>query len=259
MKQELRILGVRIDKLSHDDMLAQIMKSIAQKKFCHIATINSAFLLLANRSKKYRDKLNKCELTVPDGSGVTIIARLLYQVPLTRYAGADILLDILMTAEQNQWSVGFVYDKFGLSNWKSIQVVLQEQYPQLNVCGVGVNSYDIKNDYKGDELKVDAKIIQFVEKYRPNIVIANFGAPTQEYILSQLHQYPVVAIGVGGAVDFLTGRVNRAPKWIQRIGCEWMWRTVQQPNRFGKMCASVLWFPTLALLERLSIMRNPRT
>ncbi len=96
------------------------------------------------------------------------------------------------------------------------------------------------------------EVLQQVESAPvPVLYFANFGAPEQEVFLDALRDAGArgAAIGVGGAFDFLTGAVARAPRWVRALRMEWLWRTVRQPKRIGKMLRSVVLFPVVAAWE----------
>ena len=69
------------------------------------------------------------------------------------------------------------------------------------------------------------------------------GFPKQEYFIQTLSQYCQhgVAIGVGGVFDILSGHKKRAPKWMRKKGCEWFFRTIQEPRRIFRWKALVLY------------------
>jgi N-acetylglucosaminyldiphosphoundecaprenol N-acetyl-beta-D-mannosaminyltransferase len=85
------------------------------------------------------------------------------------------------------------------------------------------------------------------------IVFVNFGAPDQEkFIFENKSQFPnaKVLVGVGGAFDFLTGKIRRAPNWLRGLGLEWLWRLVQEPKRIKRIWNAVVVFPTVSLFQR---------
>jgi N-acetylglucosaminyldiphosphoundecaprenol N-acetyl-beta-D-mannosaminyltransferase len=89
-----------------------------------------------------------------------------------------------------------------------------------------------------------------VRAAHPDLVLVAFGAPKQE-IWMHLHREalaPAVLVGVGASLDFIAGRVRRAPRWISNAGLEWLWRLAQEPRRLARRYlvedprfAAVLW------------------
>src|SRR5262249_44835572 len=82
-------------------------------------------------------------------------------------------------------------------------------------------------------------ILGAIRAARPNVVCVAFGSPAQErWIAAHRAQLgALVAVGVGGALDFLAGRVPRAPGWMRRAGLEWLYRLWRQPWRWRRMLA----------------------
>jgi N-acetylglucosaminyldiphosphoundecaprenol N-acetyl-beta-D-mannosaminyltransferase len=82
-------------------------------------------------------------------------------------------------------------------------------------------------------------ILSRIEAARPDILLVAFGNPKQEkWLAMHRHRLEVpVCIGVGGSFDFLSGRISRAPAWMQGCGLEWLYRTIQEPTRLAKRYA----------------------
>jgi N-acetylglucosaminyldiphosphoundecaprenol N-acetyl-beta-D-mannosaminyltransferase len=69
------------------------------------------------------------------------------------------------------------------------------------------------------------------------VLLVAYGAPNQELWIRRMSDRlgVMVAIGVGGSFDYLTGRVPRAPAWMRRAGLEWLFRLIRQPWRIRRM------------------------
>ncbi len=90
-------------------------------------------------------------------------------------------------------------------------------------------------------------LIDQINKVNPDILFVAFGAPKQEkFIAGNLSKLNCkVAIGVGGAFDYISGIVDRAPLWIRKIGMEWFYRLIKQPRRIARIYRAVIKFPIL--------------
>ena len=93
-----------------------------------------------------------------------------------------------------------------------------------------------------------------IQEFRPHIVLAAYGAPAQEFWIERNLRdlAPVVGIGVGGTLDYLAGRIPRAPAPLRRIGLEWAYRLAREPWRWRRMRA-LPEFARLAILEALGL------
>jgi N-acetylglucosaminyldiphosphoundecaprenol N-acetyl-beta-D-mannosaminyltransferase len=97
------------------------------------------------------------------------------------------------------------------------------------------------------------KIRQLINHTHPNILFVAWGAPKQDiWIAENLKKFhsPLVAIGVGGTFDFIAGVRARAPKWMQRLGLEWLYRLFQEPKRFGRIWTAVVRFPMAVFFSK---------
>ncbi|MFZ1626851.1 MAG: WecB/TagA/CpsF family glycosyltransferase, partial [Candidatus Moraniibacteriota bacterium] len=155
---------------------------------------------------------------------------------IDRFPGADLLLEILALCNDKRLSVGLLLDPGGLSSDEDIKKALHECYPNLRV-----------EKLSPEYLSSSTKPIPYA------IVFCNYGAPLQEIVLAGLKASPGnirLAIGVGGAFDFLTGKIPRAPKFIRSVGIEWAWRLWQQPRRFRRIWNAVAVFPVKVLSQK---------
>jgi N-acetylglucosaminyldiphosphoundecaprenol N-acetyl-beta-D-mannosaminyltransferase len=109
--------------------------------------------------------------------------------------------------------------------------VLQQRSPGLQITGV----------YGGSPEDAEAEeILHLIHAAQPDVLTVAYGAPRQDLWIHQ-HAQALgtagvgVAVGVGGAYDFIAGRVARAPRWMQRAGLEWLFRLLRQPRRAWRM------------------------
>jgi len=82
----------------------------------------------------------------------------------------------------------------------------------------------------------DKAIIEMINNAKPDVVWVGLGMPKQELWIGKhfgLINAPIM-IGVGAAFDFISGRKKRAPKWMQRMGLEWLYRLIQEPKRLWR-------------------------
>ena len=106
----------------------------------------------------------------------------------------------------------------------------KRQYPDIKICGI--YSPPIMDFTKQE----NNKIINMVNKAKPDVLWVSFGCPKQEkWILENKNKLNTpIAVGIGAAFDFYSGNVKRAPLIIQKIGLEWLYRITQEPQRLWK-------------------------
>jgi len=226
----MEILGTTIDNLTREEILAQIKIFLDEPKFHQIATVNPEFILEAEKNSEFHSVLQNCNLRVADGFGI-VLAGLLQGKYIARFPGADLLEEILFLANNKKLSVYLAVKKNGLSSYEAVKRIVSKRYTELEISGSDIDSRDIGN------WKLE------IGNYA--IALCNFGAPEQEIFLNNLKDQKNIRLtmGVGGSFDYLTGKQKRAPWWLQSIGLEWLWRFIQQPQRWHRIWNAVVLFP----------------
>ena len=244
------ILNVQVDNLSRQEILQKVESFLLEDKFHQIATINPEFVLLAQKDEKFRDILNKCDLNVADGAGIQFAFLRHFDFLKARFAGVDLMMKILKIAEKRGVGVFLAARRDGLSSWEETRDAIIKKFPKLEVsgedCDINARSFAFAQDDKDKVKKFD-------------IIFVNFGAPYQEYFINSMKDGKIrlvcldsarLAMGVGGSFDFLTGKIRRAPKIMRLFGFEWLWRLVQQPNRWKRIWNAVVVFPIKVIIKK---------
>lgn len=221
------ILGVKVDNLTMGEVLQKVEGFLEDSQQHYLVTPNPEFLVEAQKDKEFKEILNQADLAVPDGIGLVLAARFLGQPFKQRITGTDLMEKICQKAAQKKWPIFLLGGQKGVA--KKAAENLRKKYPRLDIGTVP-----------------------------SGILFVALGAPKQEkWIVQNLVKMPSVklAMGVGGAFDFISGRVQRAPKFLRLIGLEWLWRLFCQPRRAKRIFRAVIIFPCLVLKDRLSEVR----
>jgi N-acetylglucosaminyldiphosphoundecaprenol N-acetyl-beta-D-mannosaminyltransferase len=221
------ILGVAIDNLTMDQVVNALEAQIAKGGFHQIATANVDFVMRSVRDEELRETLNRCDIVLPDGMPLVWASRLMGVRLKERVAGVDLIPRLTeLSAER-----GYRIFLLGASEESSAGTAawMQKNFP--GVCIAGRHSPKFQPLEEMDHEDILARI----EEARPDILLVAFGNPKQEkWLTMHRHRLKVpVCIGVGGSFDFLSGRVRRAPLWMQSCGMEWLYRTIQEPSRLA--------------------------
>ncbi len=261
----INILGVDIDnQLTKEEIFLKINKFLDSDQAHYIVTPNPEIILKAQKDEELFHILNQADLSLADGFGLKLAA-LMSGKSLNRFTGADFVLDLLRIAQNRNKKVLIICNQNGLSSSEDISQALKEKYPQLRFLVQATDFYyqidesnkkvAIKKCFRCNFLnrivdRVNKKLeFLFSDKvldFEADILICNFGAPFQEKFI--WHNYKKIpslrlAIGIGGALDFLTGKIKRAPKWMRFLGLEWLWRLIRQPKRYNRIFRAVFVFP----------------
>lgn len=231
MFDKKNLLEVSISAAFKNEVLEYITKGLekSDKKY-YIVTPNPELLMIAHKNSEYREVLNNAELALPDGVGLMWASRILNLGLKERITGTDLVENVCKEVAKKPITVGFL----GAGPGVAVRTAecLQKKYPGLKI------------GFTGSEWNVGNHI---------DILFVAFGSPKQEIWISQnLDNLPVkIVIGVGGAFDFISGSVKRAPVWIQKIGFEWLFRLIIQPWRIKRQLALPK-FTFLVLKEKIS-------
>lgn len=228
MRETVKILGVEIDNLTLDEA-ADRTKNLVQKsnKSCELVVApNVEFIMAAQKDKMFFDILRSAKLATPDSFGVEIAAKLQKKPLKQRIPGQAYFRKILEVGQKEGWTFYFLGGKDDTVS-KAIQNI-KKIYPQIKVVGSHEGFF---------EKSSEETVIEEINRLKPNVLFVAMGAPTQEkWIYAHQKELKVdIAAGQGGTFDYEAGNVKRAPKWMQKIGLEWLWRLILQPRRITRM------------------------
>jgi N-acetylglucosaminyldiphosphoundecaprenol N-acetyl-beta-D-mannosaminyltransferase len=235
----MQLFGISISENSHDAIMTQVKKFLKESRFHRIATVNPEFLVLAERNREFKQALLSADICVADGIGI-VWAGWFRGKHIVRFPGADLLHEVLVIAEQERHGVFLAIKNDGLSSYEEVREALLRLFPQLIV--------------NGENLDSNQSLHSTFNIQHSNIILCNFGAPEQELFLESLRNNPGnvrLAIGVGGALDYLTGKQKRAPRCLRAIGLEWLWRLILQPQRFKRIWNAVVVFPVKVVMWKI--------
>ncbi|NPV06604.1 MAG: WecB/TagA/CpsF family glycosyltransferase [Anaerolineae bacterium] len=224
----LRVLGVRVDAVTYRDVLERAAAIFGGAGARQIVTLNPEMLLQALRDADLASAIDSAELVVPDGVGLLLAGRLLGRPLPGRVTGVDLVPRLCQLAAERGWSVYFLGAAPGVA--ELCATVLRSRLPALRVAGC----------YSGSPaLEEQDAILARLAEARPDLLLVAYGVPAEEkWIARNLDRLPArLAMGVGGAFDFIAGVVPRAPVWMRRWGLEWLYRLYRQPWRWRRMLA----------------------
>lgn len=241
-KNKISILGIDISNLSKVEILEEIRKWFeSERGFYQIVTVNPEFLVLAQKDKRFKNALNNAKIATPDGIGVLLAGKILGRPFKERVTGVTLMKGMVKMANEYRLTVGLI----GGSGNVALRTAecLKNQWPSLKFFALE-GPKNIKNQ-SSDEW---VKSISIIAARKPQILFVAFGAPWQEFFIDSLkkdlqttnNELPIiVAMGVGGAFDEISGQVKEVPRWLDRIGFKWLWRLFYQPWRWRRQLALI--------------------
>jgi N-acetylglucosaminyldiphosphoundecaprenol N-acetyl-beta-D-mannosaminyltransferase len=234
------ILGVRVDCVDMRAAMTEIERLVDTGGPHLVATVNPEFVIRAQRDREFGRVLRSADLCLPDGNGVVWAARRLGCEVRGPVAGVDLVQPLATMCARRGLRL------FLLGAAPGVAMDLASRLRQANE-GLEVSSHS-----GGPEPEHDAETLHRIHDHHADVLLVAFGAPAQELWIDRLKNRlgVSVAIGVGGAFDYLTGRVPRAPLWMRRARLEWLARLVRQPWRIRRMAV----LPVYAI----KVLRAPR-
>ena len=244
--EKINILGVWFSNVNYQQVLEYLLKIVKNDSRGHfLVTPNPEILMLADRSSEYEEALNSADLALADGVGITWAAKVVGKSFIARIAGVDLVENLCRDVAKRPITVGFLGGGRGVA--EKTADCLSKKYPRLQISLI----------YEGGP---DNKTLDFIKKEteklngkKIDILFVAFGSPKQElWIYSNLKDLSAkLTIGVGGAFDFISGNVKRAPIWIRKIGLEWLFRLIVQPWRIKRQL-SLIKFIVLVLKKKFA-------
>jgi N-acetylglucosaminyldiphosphoundecaprenol N-acetyl-beta-D-mannosaminyltransferase len=263
MLQKKIILGVDITDGTKTEVLEYIFNKLqkAAGKF-YIVTPNPEILVYASKHPDYKKILNIAEIALPDGMGIVLAGKIMAKSFIERISGTDFMDLVCREGARKHVRIGLLGGRAGIAERAADCLI--SKYPALDIVFVsdqwGQEGFDLAKKYQvaSSKYKVDNNIIHTTNYLLPttkiDILFVAFGHPKQEeWIVANLDRLPVkAAMGVGGAFDYISGQIPRAPKIIRKIGFEWLYRLVREPWRLRRQLA-LIEFCLLVLKERFKV------
>lgn len=222
-----KLLGFNVDSFTWGEAVEYATELMSENKGGHVITINPEMIELGCKNFEYAQTLLNADLVVADGVGIKLGLKL-KGVNVERIAGVDFAHKLIEIASAQGFSVALVGAKPNVV--QKAQDNLKAQFKNLNLVFVQDGYFENV-----------AEVIDKMAKTQPQLVLVALGAPRQdEFIIEARKSCPnSLMIGVGGSFDVWSGLVERAPKICQKLGLEWLYRTIKEPQRFKRI------FPTI--------------
>ena len=223
------ILGIPVHTVTMAGTLALVEGYMAEPRLHQIATVNPEFVMAAQSDAEFRRVLAAADLCLPDGVGLLYAARRYGRRLPERVPGSELVYRLAERAAARGWPLFLLGAAPGVA--EEAAEVLCALYPGLGVVGTYAGSPDPAEN---------EAIVRRVNDSGAALLLVAYGAPKQDKWIARNRDALTtvrLAVGVGGSLDFITGRAVRAPRWMQRLGLEWLHRLIREPWRWRRMMA----------------------
>ena len=225
-RQRLKILGLYVDRASMPEVLERFESFIEEDKPNQVVTANLQFLSVARENPSFAELVNASKMVVADGMPLVWLSRLRGRPIASRITGHDLLLACAALASERGHSMFLFGGAPDVAEDAAKR--LRAIYPGLKVEGTHHGNFSDTGEGERQE-----ELAERIRQLRPKFLFVALGCPKQElWIQRHMHDLGVpVCIGIGGTLDVFTGRLSRAPAWLQRCSLEWAYRLQQEPGR----------------------------
>ena len=246
-----KYLNIDFHPSSKKNILEKILMCMSKEgAFIHVVSLNPENMVIAQHDDEYRNILSQSDIQIIDGIGIALGGVLLGFPRTERVTGVDLMEEVIKLAADKGLRVLLLGGKPNLA--ESLVDCYNNKYPNLSIKG----EMGFKN-ILASKPEEEKAVMHIVADYRPQIIFAAFGSPAQEkwFYAHKKHLSSSICIGVGGAFDFLSGEVSRAPHLLRSFGFEWLYRLVIQPWRLQRQLRLVE-FVYLVFKQKFGLLRS---
>ncbi len=222
---QTELLGFPIACAPHPEIREWLLNRLANRQSTLVVTPNAEIILQARKQPETRRILLQGDVFIPDGIGLVKAARILKGRSLERYPGIELAEDLMAALATRAGRVYLLGAAPGVAEAAAAR--LTERYPGLTIAG-------FRDGFFG--AREAPAIAEGIRAARADLLLAGMGCPRQEGFIADFRTTLGVPLmlGIGGALEVWAGHKRRAPRWIQALHLEWLYRALQDPARLGR-------------------------
>ena len=227
--ETVELFNMPINNLTLAETLAAMGAHIEAGKQGFVVTPNVDHAVEYAKNELFRQAYFHASFVLADGVPILWAGKLFGKPIKEKISGSDLLYWLSEYAAEKGYSVFLLGAAEGVG--EEAGRILEEKYPGLKVAGTYSPPLGFEKDPEQNQ-----KAIDLIKESGADICFTALGAPKQDLWNWRYHEATgaKLALGIGASLDFVAGRVKRAPVWMQRVGLEWTWRIMQEPVRMGK-------------------------
>ena len=222
-----QVLDLRIDATSYEDATGRILDWCRQHQARYVCVCNVHMIMEAFDDPGYRDVVNSADLVTPDGMPVVWCLRLLGVQHASRVYGPELTPRLIQAAARAGVKIGFYGG--APDTLDALVATVVERYPDVEIA------YAHSPPFRTLTPEEDTADVRAIRQSGVQVLFVGLGCPKQErWMADHRDRLSCVMLGVGAAFDFVAGAKAQAPRWVQGLGLEWLFRLLSEPRRLWK-------------------------
>lgn len=228
-RKRVRFGRIHADHVTFDEAVNRVEQMVRAGRGGYILTPNVDHVVLAETDDALCRAYAEADLALVDGMPLLWLSRSLGHPLPEKISGSDLMLPLLRRAALRSWRIYLLGGEPGVGELAASRLV--REIPGLQIVGVDAPPYGFDGDRD-----LEQRVLNTVVAARPDLVFLALGCPKQELCAHRWRSVvaPAVLLGIGAGLDFLAGKVRRAPAWMSQAGLEWAYRLRQEPLRLAK-------------------------
>jgi N-acetylglucosaminyldiphosphoundecaprenol N-acetyl-beta-D-mannosaminyltransferase len=243
----VRLFGLTVDDVTLAEAVERVDSLIERGPVHQHVVINVNKVIASARDAALRGQMNACDLVTVDGQPILWAARLFGRPLRARVTGVDLMLALFARADERRYRVYLLGARPAVID--AVLERLRRDHPNIVIAGARDGYWLPEEEYL---------VVATIAAARPDILLVAISSPAKEQFIARWKDQLQTSfvMGVGGAFDVYAGRTRRAPRWVQRLGAEWLFRVAQEPRRmWRRYAADAIAFVPILLRELRSTRR----
>ncbi|MBU2880302.1 WecB/TagA/CpsF family glycosyltransferase [Aliiglaciecola lipolytica] len=227
METRTDVIKMKVNITEKQRTLNSVCELALKGKGSYMCVSNVHMCMEVFDSPQFGEIVNNADLVIPDGRPIYWAQKLLGHKTAEQVRGQDIMNTLCKASGQSGINIGF----YGGSSDALLQKVIQnlsKQYPDIKI------TFSFSPPFRPLSRDEDKGVVQQINDAKVGVLFVGIGCPKQEiWMAEHKDKLNCVMLGVGAAFDFIAGAKRHAPRWMQKIGLEWLFRLCSEPKRLG--------------------------
>ncbi|MEP7706677.1 WecB/TagA/CpsF family glycosyltransferase [Paraglaciecola sp. 25GB23A] len=222
------VITMQVNVTKQSKTLSKIHDLVIENVSAYVCVSNVHMCMETFDSSSFRQVVNNADLVIADGRPIYWAQKLLGNKDAEQVRGQDITNALCQLSSDTGLRIG-LYGGSSADVLNKVVTNLSQQYPNIKII------YQYSPPFRVLTEEESSKVINDINSAQVDVLFVGIGCPKQEIWMAQ-HKGKVnaVMLGIGAAFDFIAGTKKHAPRWMQKMGLEWLFRLLSEPKRLWK-------------------------